>query len=540
MTAGFNYDDSRSTFQGYRRQKRVRQMIEEISIGDARASLDRGEHSVRALVQACLDRIASMDRQGPALHAVIEVNPEALAIADELDRELRDGRSRGLLHGIPVLLKDSIATTDGMQNTAGSLALEGALPLREAFITSRLREAGAVILGKANMSEWANIRSSHSSSGWSGRGGQTRNPYQLDRTPLGSSSGSAVAVAASYVPAAIGTETNGSICSPAGSCGIVGIKPTVGLVSRSGVIPISSLQDTTGPMTRTVADAAMMLNAMAADDPDDPAQRADGNPLFPQRPDRSPVDYTAVLDPDGLRGARIGVWRAPLAKSDATQAVFGQALETIREAGAELVDPVEFTTLEEMSHGTNVIDLLLWRLGPDIAAYLREYTNSAFPIRNLGDVVAYNREHKEREMPWFGQDILEAGLEAERLDEAVYEALATKMLRLAREDGIDAVLKEHALDAIIAPANSPATRIDLINGDHHIGGSSTPSAVAGYPIVTVPAGMYAGLPVGVNFLGGAFSEATLIRLAYAYEQASQARRPPTYAPAGVLPPEMTV
>lgn len=515
-------------------------MIEEVSLGELRASLDHGEFTVRTLVQACLDRIASMDRTGPALHAVIDVNAEALAIADDLDRELRDGRSRGLMHGIPVLLKDSIATTDGMQNTAGSLALDGALPRKEAFVTARLREAGAVILGKANMSEWANIRSSRSSSGWSARGGQALNPYQLDRTPSGSSSGSAVAVAASYAPVAIGTETNGSICSPAGACGIVGIKPTVGLVSRSGVIPISSLQDTTGPMTRTVADAAMVLNALAGDDPDDPAQRGDDNPLFPQRRDRTPVDYTSALDPDGLRGARIGIWRTPLARSSATQVVFERALVAMREAGAILVDPVEICSLDEMTHDRNTLDLMLWRLGPDIAAYMREYTDPGFPVRNLGDVVAFNRKHRDREMPWFGQDILELGLEAESQDEAVYEALATKLHRLAREDGIDAVMREHGLDAIIAPANAPATPIDLVNGDHHIGGSSTPSAVAGYPIVTVPAGLYAGLPVGVNFLGGAFSEETLIRLAYGYEQASQARRPPTYAAPGVLPPGTAV
>jgi len=511
-------------------------MIEEVSIGDLRASLDRGEFTVRELVQACLDRIASMDHEGPALHAVIETNAEALAIADELDRELHDGRSRGLLHGIPVLFKDNIATADGMQNTAGSLALEGALPRKDAFISGRLREAGAVILGKANLSEWANIRCSRSSSGWSGRGGQARNPYQLDRTPSGSSSGSAVAVAASYAPVAIGTETNGSICSPAGTCGLVGIKPTVGLISRSGVIPISSLQDTTGPMTRNVADAAMVLNALAADDSDDPAQRGDGNPLFPQRGERHPVDYTAVLDPDGLRNARIGVWRQPLSHSPAAQAVFERALETMRDAGAILIDPVELPAMNENARGNRLVDLLLWRLGPDIAAYLNDYTDPGFPVRNLADIVAFNREHKDCEMPWFGQDILELGLDDNLLEESVYEALATKMQRLAREDGIDAVLREHELDAIVAPANSPATPIDLVNGDHHVGGSSTPSAVAGYPIVTVPAGLYAGLPVGLNFLGGAFSEASLIRLAYSYEQASQARRPPTYAAAGVFPP----
>lgn len=507
------------------------------SISDVRMLLDRGDLTVRALVQACLDRIAAMDRSGPALHAVIETSPQALGIADDLDAELRDGRSRGLLHGIPVLLKDSIATVDGMENTAGSLALEGALPRREAFVTARLREAGAVVLGKANLSEWANIRSSNSSSGWSGRGGQTLNPYQLDRTPSGSSSGSAVAVAAGYVPVAIGTETNGSICSPAGTCGIVGIKPTIGLVSRSGVIPISTLQDTTGPMTRSVADAAMVLNALAANDPHDPAQRGDGNPHFPQRPSRSRIDYTAALDADGLRGARIGVWRTPLSPSEATQPVFAQALDALRDAGAELVDPVEITTVAEMGKDHKILNAMLWRLAPDIATYLRDHVDPAFPVRGLPDVVAFNKEHRDCEMPWFGQDLLEMALNTPSLEEPVYEELITTLQRLAREEGIDAVLQEHRLDAIVAAANGPATPIDLVNGDHHIGGSSTPSAVAGYPIVTVPAGFAAGLPIGLNFLGGAFSEKVLIRLAYAYEQASLAWRPPTFAAPGVLPPE---
>lgn len=516
-------------------------MIEEVSVGDLRTALDSGKFTVHQLVQACLDRIAAMDRTGPALHAVIETNPDALAIADDLDAEMRDGRSRGPLHGIPVLLKDNIGTADRMQTTAGSLALEGAVPRQDAFIVSRLREAGAVILGKTNLSEWANIRSSLSSSGWSARGGQALNPYQLDRTPSGSSSGSAVAVAASYAPLAVGTETNGSICSPSGICGIVGIKPTVGLVSRSGIIPISHLQDTAGPMTRSVTDAAILLNVLAADDPEEPAQRPEprpGDPAYPARPAGAlPVDYITALDRDGLRGARIGVWREPLARSEAAQVVFERAVEALREAGAELVDPVTMPSSDAMRQGPEILNVMLWRLKADMGAYLQDNIDPTFPIQLLSDIVAFNRDHANQEMPWFGQDILEMALNKGSLDDPEYREMVAKVQRWGRDEGIDAVVGEHRLDAIVAPANAPAWRIDLVNGDHHIGGSSTPSAIAGYPIVTVPAGYVAGLPVGINFMGGAYSEETLIRLAYSFEQTTQARHAPTYAAPGVLPPQ---
>lgn len=514
-------------------------MIEEVSAGALRAALDNGDYTVRDLVQACLDRIAAMDKVGPALHAVIETNPDALTIADSLDAELRDGRSRGPLHGIPVLLKDNIGTADQMQTTAGSLALEGAIPHQDAFIAARLRDAGAVILGKANLSEWANIRSAHSSSGWSARGGQALNPYQLDRTTSGSSSGSGAAVAASYAPLAIGTETNGSICSPAGTCGIVGIKPTIGLVSRSGIIPISQLQDTAGPMTRSVADAAMLLNVLAADDPNDPAQESEErSALYPARPDGGlpRIDYTSALVADGLRGARIGVWREPLQGSTAASDVFARALDALREAGAELVDPVAFPSAEAMKRGPETLHVMLWRLKADIANYLESCIDAAFPIRDLADIVAFNRDHASEELPWFGQDLLEMALETGAADDPGSLAMVETVQRWGREEGIDAVLQEHRLDAIVAPANAPATRIDLVNGDHRLGGSSTPSAIAGYPIVTVPVGFFAGLPVGINFMGTAYSEETLIRLAYGFEQATQARRAPTYAAPGVLPP----
>lgn len=516
-------------------------MIEEVSAGELRAGLDSGAFTIRQLVRACLDRINDMDRTGPSLRAVIEINPDALTIADELDAELKDGRKRGPLHGIPVLLKDNIATTDQMQTTAGSLALNGAKPRKEAFIAGRVRAAGAVILGKTNLSEWANIRSSSSSSGWSGRGGLTVNPYQLDRTASGSSSGSAVAVAASYAPLAIGTETNGSISSPSGSCGIVGIKPTIGLVSRAGIIPISHFQDTAGPMARNVADAAMLLGALVGDDPDDPAQhqeRIDTEPSYPPRPvgGLTRVDYTDVLDPEGLRGARIGVLRSPLAKSEATQQVFACAIDALREAGAELVDPLTFPSEEEMTKNRDILSVMLWDLKTDLGAYLRDYVDPEFPIRRLADVVSFNREHDEVEMPWFGQDLLEMALEKGSLDDPAYLAMVAGVQRQGRSEGIDALLGEHRLDALVAPTNAPASRIDLVNGDHHVGGSSTPSAIAGYPIVTVPAGYAAGLPVGLSFFGTAYSELTLIRLAYSFEQATQARRAPIYAAPGVLPP----
>lgn len=515
-------------------------MIEERSVGDLRSALDSGEVSSRQLAEACLQRIRDMDQRGPALHAVIETNPDALAIADEMDAELDDGRSRGLLHGIPILLKDSIATHDQMTTAAGSLALDGCRATRDAFIVQRLRAAGAVIVGSSNLSEWSNFRSGASSSGWSARGGQARNPYQLDRTPSGSSSGGAVAVAASYVPLAIGTETNGSICSPAGTCGIVGIKPTVGLVSRSGIIPISHRQDTAGPMARSVTDAAILLNAIAGDDADDPAQRpgeAFAGYTWTPRPDGFATrDYTSVLDADGLRGMRIGIWRTPLENHDGAQRVFESALCTLREAGATLVDPVGFPCEEELAGTQALWRTMVWELKAGVEQYLRDYTGPECPMRTLADIVRFNNDHADEELLWFGQSLLEAALETGTLDDPAYREQLDTVVRLGRDQGIDAAITEHRLDAIVALANGPATRIALVNGDHRTGGSSTPSAIAGYPIVTVPAGDVFGLPVGVNFLGTAWSEETLIRAAFAFEQAAQARIRPTYAPAGIFPP----
>lgn len=515
--------------------------IEEVSAGELRNALDSGEMTIRELVEASLDRISRMDQTGPSLRAVIEINPDALAIADDLDEELNDGRSRGLLHGIPVLLKDNIATADQMQTTAGSLALEGAIATKDAFLVQRLREAGAVILGKTNLSEWAYIRSTHASSGWSARGGQTVNPYQLDRTPSGSSSGSAVAVAASYVPVSVGTETNGSIVSPSGACGVVGIKPTVGLVSRSGIIPITRFQDTAGPMARNVTDAAILLNALAGDDPDDPAQQTDQVPPDPSYPGRPAggirrVDFTESLDADGLRGARIGVMRAKGSDSLPAIAVFEEALKALREAGADLVDPVVAPSAEAVQGSKHLIDAMLWALKTDFAECMDAYFDPSFPIQTLADVVEFNKDHADREMPWFGQNLLEASLEKGEFEDEWFRSMVDQLHSWGREEGIDAMLGAHGLDALVAPTNAPAAKIDLVNGDHHLGGSSSLPAIAGYPIVAVPAGYVHGLPVGISFMGTAYSEQTLIRLAYAFEQATQARRSPTYAAPSVMPP----
>lgn len=531
----------------------------EVTIADLRTGLDNGDFTIRELVQASLDQIAALDAEGPTLTAVIETNPAALDIADALDAELAEGNSRGPLHGIPILLKDNIATADGMENTAGSLALGGALPIRDAFVSELLVEAGAVIVGKANLSEWANIRSPRSTSGWSGRGGQVRNPHQTDRTPSGSSAGSAVAVAAGYVPVALGTETDGSIVSPANANGVVGIKPTVGLTSRMGVIPISHHQDTVGPLARTVADAAAVLTVIAVADPADPAvsSQENGNgatpvaspaaspvasgsqPSYPARPEGlGAIDYTAadILDADGLRGARIGVWRETTGYHPHTDEVFEEALAALAEAGAELVDPVVMPSFEEISTSPDELFVLLWELNPGIAAYIEEYVDPEFPIRTLADVVAFNEAHPEEELLWFGQEFLIQSVEMSDLDDPEYAATVARTQRWGRETGIDAVLAEYGIDAIVSPTGQPAYKIDLITGDNWKGASSSASAIAGYPIVSVPAGSRFGLPMNLSFIGGAFSEPTLIRLAYAFEQATNARLAPALLEPMVIPP----
>jgi amidase len=489
----------------------------EATIADLQAAMQGGAVTSRGLVNAYLARIRTIDKAGPRINAVIELNPDALAIAVELDRERSARGPRGPLHGIPVLLKDNIATADRMQTTAGSLALLGAIAPRDAFLVTRLRAAGAVILGKTNLSEWANIRSTRSTSGWSARGGLTRNPYALDRNTSGSSSGSAAAIAANLAAVAVGTETDGSIISPAAINGLVGIKPTVGLVSRSGIIPIAHSQDTAGPMTRTVADAAALLTVLAGSDPRDAATAAAAE---------NTGDYTRFLDSGGLNGARIGVVRANFGgRNDLAAALVEEALQVLKAQGATLVDPVEVAGGAGFEAAE--IEVLLYELKADLAAYLAEYAPGS-RIRTLKDVIEFNEQHRDRELRHFGQELFLRAQATEGLDSKQYLDALASARRMARTEGLDRALREHRLDALVAPSNSPAWLTDFIRGDNEGEGFTSPAAVAGYPHITVPAGLVHGLPVGISFVGGAWSEPTLIRLAYAYEQASRRRQPPTF------------
>jgi amidase len=482
--------------------------LDERTIAELSRDLASGAITSRSLVEAHNARIADRDRD---LRSVIELNPDALALADALDAE-RKTQVRGPLHGIPVLVKDNIGTADRMETTAGSVALIGARPARDAFVVQRLRAAGAVILGKTNLSEWANIRSEHSSSGWSARGGQCRNPHALDRSPVGSSSGSAAAVAAGFAAAAIGTETDGSIIVPSAACGIVGVKPTVGRIGRSGIIPISRSQDTAGPMARTVADAAYVLAAIAAVDPADAA--CAGAP--------SASDYVGATSRRDLRGVRLGVSRKHFGYLPGVDAVAERALQTLRDLGATLVDPV---TWEKGSVDDDEI-VLMHELKVDLAGYLAALPRS--PVRTLADVVRFNREHADVEMPHFGQDLFERAELTTGLDAAVYREALARSRSWAREKGIDAILAKDHLDAIVAPSGAPAWLIDHVDGDHFLGGSSSPAAIAGYPNVTVPAGDVRGLPIGLSFFGAAWSEATLLGIAAAFEAATLARRAPSF------------
>jgi amidase len=492
--------------------------LEEVTLADLQQRLASGQETARSLTEKYLARIAALDRAGPALASVIELNPDALSIADALDRERHEKGPRGPLHGIPVLIKDNIATADRMTTTAGSLALEGSLSPQDAFVAHQLRAAGAVVLGKTNLSEWANIRSAHSSSGWSARGGQVRNPYALDRNPSGSSSGSAVAVASNLCALAVGTETDGSIVSPASANGIVGIKPTLGLVSRTGIVPIAHSQDTAGPMARTVADAAALLGVLAGPDPDD-AVTADAAT-------KGRRDYGASLDAGGLRGARIGVVRDKLMGHDPqVDRLIEAALDDLRRLGAEVVDPADIPKLGTYDDGE--LEVLLYELKADLARYF-EWLGPHSPMHSLADVIAFNAAHAEREMPFFGQDLFELAEAKGPLTDAAYLEALESNRRLAGPEGIDAVMDSLHLDALVAPTTGPAWLTDHVNGDSSSGGSSTPAAVAGYPHVTVPAGQVAGLPVGLSFFGRAWSEPMLIKLAYAYEQGTKHRRPPTF------------
>jgi amidase len=495
-------------------------VLQEASIAELGAAMAGGELTAATLVERYLDRIARLDRGGPALRSVIEVNPEAAEIAERLDRERRERGPRGPLHGIPVLLKDNIDTADRLQTAAGSLALVGEPTPHDATVAARLRQAGAVILGKANLSEWANFRSPHSSSGWSARGGQCRNPYVLDRSPCGSSSGSAVAVSANLCAAALGTETDGSIVCPSSACGVVGIKPTVGLTSRAGVVPISHSQDTVGPHARSVADAAALLDALAGVDARDRATRAGRGRWF--------ADHARLLDASGLRDARIGVARTTgFGTTPRVDGIMEEAIRAIGEAGATVVDPANIPTQAELG-APHEVTVLLFEFKRDLNVYLSSRTG--VPVRTLAETIAFNVEHAADELAWFGQERFEAAEATTGLNDPMYlEALARSRL-LSRERGIDAVMDEHGLDALVAPTGGPAWVIDPVDGDHFSIGSSTAAAQAGYPIVTVPAGHSSGLPVNISFIGRAFSEPTLIRLAYAFEQATKARQRPRFLP----------
>jgi amidase len=491
--------------------------LDEITIAQLQDDMRSGKRTARSVTEAYLARIEEIDRGGPRVNSVIETNPDALAIADALDRERRGGHVRGPMHGIPVLIKDNIDTADRMRTSAGSLALAGNTAANDAFIVQRLRNAGAIILGKTNLSEWANFRSTKSVSGWSGRGGLTRNPYALDRNPCGSSSGTGAAIAANLATVGVGTETDGSIVCPSNACGLVGIKPTVGLVSRSGIIPISHTQDTAGPMARTVTDAMILLGVMSWNRSGVDSVEAAAVPTVP-------AAYRDALRADGLRGARIGVARNYFGFNPHVDRALQRAIDAMKDAGAVVVDPVEFPTKGQFDDAE--FEVLLYEFKADLNAYL---ARSRAPYKTLAALIQFNAANRDREMPYFGQEIFEMSEKKGPLTSPEYLAALKQCGELSRAGGIDALLAAHKLDAFVAPTGSPAWTSDLLNGDHFTGGSSTPSAVSGYPSITVPAGFIHGLPVGISFMGAAYSEPTLIRLAYAFERATSARKAPTFA-----------
>ncbi len=470
--------------------------VEEATLDSLRQGLASKQLTAHSLTKIYLSRIATLDKQ---FRSVIEINPDALTIAAALDRE----PPRGPLHGIPILIKDNIDTADRMHTTAGSLALLGSKPARDASLVDCLRKAGAVLLGKTNLSEWANFRSTHSTSGWSGRGGQTRNPYDLDRNPCGSSSGTGAAVSANLCAIGIGTETDGSVVCPSSMNGLVGIKPTVGLISGAGIVPISHTQDTAGPMTRTVRDAAVLLSVLA---------------------EKGDTDYTKFLDPNGLRGARIGVARKFFGITADTDRVMENCLTELKRQGAEVIDPADIPTHGQFSDPE--FELLLWEFKTDLNKYFASRPDN--PVHSLAELIAFNEKHRAEEMPHFEQEILIKAEAKGPLTDKIYIDLVEKLRRLSRTEGIDAIVAKHKLDAIVGPTAGPAWVIDWINGDHDTGGCSTPAAVAGYPHITVPAGFVQGLPVGLSFFGPAWSEGSLLKLAYGFEQATKARRPPKH------------
>ncbi len=498
--------------------------LDEITIDDLQKAFQSGQHSSHSLTEKYLARIQEIDKAGPLLNSIIELNPDALEIADALDRERKSKGPRGPLHGIPMLIKDNIDTGDRMNTTAGSLALLGSRPANDAFVAARLRKAGAVILGKTNLSEWANIRSSHATSGWSGRGGLTRNPYALDRNPCGSSSGTGAAVSANLCVAGVGTETDGSVVCPASVNGLAGLKPTVGLVSRSGIVPISHSQDTAGPMARTVRDVAILLGAMAGADPQDAATADSQGKLLP--------DYTKFLDPAGLKGARLGVVRKYFGFSDAVDQLMESLLGEMKRAGAEIVDPADVPTIGKFDDSETTV--FYYELKTDLAAYFARRDGSS-PIKILKDVIEFNERNREREMPYFGQDFfLKAEQKGPLTSKEYLDALALNR-QLSRVEGIDFVMDKFKLDALVAPTGGPAWITDLINGDHSAGGSSSAAAVAGYPNINVTAGYLWGLPVGISFFGRAWSEPTLLKIAYGFEQLAMARQKPRFLPTIEMP-----
>ena len=492
--------------------------VEETTIAALQAAMQAGRLTAEALTRIYLARIQAIDKSGPTLRSVQEINPDTLAIAKALDDERRTKGVRGPLHGIPVLLKDNIATADKMENTAGALALVGARVQEDAFIAKKLREAGAVILGKASMSEWAYFKSTPGVSGWSARNGQGKNPYVLDRTPCGSSSGSAIAVAANLVAVSIGTETDGSIICPSGVNGVVGIKPTVGLTSRSGVIPISATQDTIGPFGRTVADAATVLGAMVGVDPRDPVTQGSAG--------KSHTDYTRFLDKNGLRGARIGVPRdGYFGYSPKADAVINQAIEVLRYHGADVVDPVKIPNFDRTVLNAAEIIVLLYEFKAGVNAYLGQVTGAK--VKTLEDIIAFNKQDAGANLPIMGQELLERAQAKGALTDKEYLDALEKCRTVGR-DAFEAAMNENTLDALVAPSTTPAWPYDVVNGDQFRGSSAKSAALAGSPLISVPAGQVQGLPVGITFMGRAWSEQTLIKLAYAFEHATGARFAPQF------------
>jgi amidase len=497
--------------------------LDEMTMGELQSGMASGKYTSHSITRKYLDRIDDIDKRGPAINSVIELNPDALSIATDLDRERKAGRLRGPLHGIPVLIKDNIDTHDRMTTTAGSLALAGSIPPQDSTVAKKLRDAGAVIIGKTNLSEWANFRSSHSSSGWSGRGGQTKNPYVLDRNPCGSSSGTGAAVSANLATIGVGTETDGSVVCPSNANSLVGIKPTLGLISRAGIVPIAHSQDTAGPMCRSVTDAVHVLVALMGVDSRDSATQAQAG--------KAARDYTKSLNLDGFRGARIGVHRKSFGFNDAVDKLMNDCIDIIKRHGATVIDPADIPTQGKFDDSE--FEVLLYEFKADLNAYLTSLGPRA-PVKSLKEIIDFNEQYRDREMPWFGQDIMIKAQAKGPLTEKAYKDALAKNLKLSRKEGIDFVIDKNKLDALIAPTGGPPWPTDWVNGDHFTGGYSTASAVAGYPHVTVPAGYLFGMPVGLSFIGKAWSEPTLIKFAYAFEQATKVRRPPQFLPTAKL------